>query len=583
MNSNPQLNEQKGIMTSMSTPLSGTFEDAYFSGLTTLDNISDISEYTYRNEANINSGNTLMFASGKHPKKPFRILVKNTSGNDVTLSLPDYLTVWDQSKEIVLAPYCHVEVVIIPYSSMLKTTYEYYNTPAVLYIPDPDLKRALYHLINTHAIPGEITKEEAMTVMYLPPHFLYGHPVQTLEGLQHFENITDIPDAAFENCHQLAEVILPKKLQYIGSRAFRLCMSLEYITLPDSIIDIREEAFEGCHHLKELVLPNNIQHIGQRIFKDCAELENVIFSGSVMHIAEEAFENCYQLREVLIAENIYNIGPRAFKNCTSLESVRLPGIQSDLDIYEEAFKDSSIRHIDLNNAVHIGDMAFYNTQIEHIHFGRIQSIGKYAFAFNAHLSQIMINGPLQSIEEGAFKNCAMITDINIPSTVTCINKETFMGCSSLSFILLDFVSIINDSAFEGCNLNTVNLGMINHIGDKAFFRNQLLETIEFGRDCSFIGSEAFAETNITNLDFSSHTPIIVPTLASQAFARCHRLNAIQVGRSDWPVDDQLNNWTTDAFIDCDPACNMTIYYSEPASRYFEGSGGNPINIIYIQI
>lgn len=110
------------------------------------------------------------------------------------------------------------------------------------------------------------------------------------------------------------------------------------------------------------------------------------------------------------------------------------------------------------------------------------------------------------IGNSAFKNANQITgEVIIPDTVISIGDEAFSGCTLLTKIKFgnNLVSIGN-SAFSGCNsLERVDFRNIESIGDEAFSKCNGFEykDIIFPTSIHYIGSRAFAETNIESLTF----------------------------------------------------------------------------------
>ena len=61
------------------------------------------------------------------------------------------------------------------------------------------------------------------------------------------ENITVIPDGAFEECTSLQIIEIPNGVRKIGFDAFHGCSNLKEIIIPSSVEEICKDAFEGCN------------------------------------------------------------------------------------------------------------------------------------------------------------------------------------------------------------------------------------------------------------------------------------------------------------------------------------------------
>ena len=139
----------------------------------------------------------------------------------------------------------------------------------------------------------------------IPYHAFYNSGIESI----------DIPDSvekfgseAFARCGKLKEVLLPKKLCYIGEKCFEENFSLEKVApkpsskqgvgstvAPNSNtnmffhLKICESAFLRCHGLKTLELPTNTTHIGEYAFYRCQNLINITIPALVKYIGRHAF------------------------------------------------------------------------------------------------------------------------------------------------------------------------------------------------------------------------------------------------------------------------------------------------------
>ena len=73
-------------------------------------------------------------------------------------------------------------------------------------------------------------------------------------------------------------VVIPEKVKYkgktypvtmIGSSAFKDCVKLKEVVIPNSVTVIDSYAFSGCTGLKNIKIPNSVTSIGWRVFSGC--------------------------------------------------------------------------------------------------------------------------------------------------------------------------------------------------------------------------------------------------------------------------------------------------------------------------
>ena len=67
-----------------------------------------------------------------------------------------------------------------------------------------------------------------------------------------------VADNAFEDSIRLEKIILPAKLEAIGSPTFGGCANLEEVDFPESLTSIGSEAFLDCPKLGEVYISKNL-------------------------------------------------------------------------------------------------------------------------------------------------------------------------------------------------------------------------------------------------------------------------------------------------------------------------------------
>lgn len=117
--------------------------------------------------------------------------------------------------------------------------------------------------------------------------------------------INEIPAQLCEDCQSLKTVTLPGEgIEFIGSSAFRRCMSLVDINIPNSTTDICRCAFADCKSLKSITIPAEVEQIGDKAFFRCDELTIVTINSASVKFGEKVFRNCDSLKSVVIPSNV---------------------------------------------------------------------------------------------------------------------------------------------------------------------------------------------------------------------------------------------------------------------------------------
>ena len=85
--------------------------------------------------------------------------------------------------------------------------------------------------------------------------------------------------------------------------AFKDCVKLQKVHIPDSVIIIRDSAFENCEKLEQVRMSEGLVTIGKRVFAGCASLKSLKFPASVKELSADVFEGALSLTDLRIPEN----------------------------------------------------------------------------------------------------------------------------------------------------------------------------------------------------------------------------------------------------------------------------------------
>ena len=160
---------------------------------------------------------------------------------------------------------------------------------------------------------------------------------EALVVVENPDSASEIQAWAFDDCIQVAKVIIPSSVTRIGTWAFTHCISLVSVNIPDSVTWIADGAFCGCSALTEVIIPHSITHVGVQAFAHCSSLRSASIPDSVTQIGESAFAGCTSLVAVNIPSSVTQIDVSAFEGCASLVSMTIP--DSVTTIWDGAFDD----------------------------------------------------------------------------------------------------------------------------------------------------------------------------------------------------------------------------------------------------
>ena len=89
----------------------------------------------------------------------------------------------------------------------------------------------------------------------------------TYEGEKY--SVTNIGSSAFRNCVELTSVTIPNTVTSIGNHAFYKCSGLTSVTIPNSVTSIVDYAFRDCTKLTSITIPDSVTNIGNGAFYGC--------------------------------------------------------------------------------------------------------------------------------------------------------------------------------------------------------------------------------------------------------------------------------------------------------------------------
>ncbi len=147
-------------------------------------------------------------------------------------------------------------------------------------------------------------------------------PKNIADGISLKDDITTIPQSAFQNCKNLTTISIPDNVTKIEDGAFADCKNLQEIFFGKSVQAIGNRAFKGCSNLNIVTIPGNITSIESNAFVDCINLEFVLLKEGLQTIGSYAFYNCPYIFAIELPSTLQNIGENAFKECTGLSIIR---------------------------------------------------------------------------------------------------------------------------------------------------------------------------------------------------------------------------------------------------------------------
>jgi len=354
----------------------------------------------------------------------------------------------------------------------------------------------------------------------------------------------------------------------IGKRTFAFCTSLVNITLPSRLAEIELSKYY-------LNTSGGFTPSGDFAFVGCTSLENIgVAKGSatykvidgMIYSATDSLLYCPIAKEgaVRIPAGTQSIGAGAFVGCNGITEVFIPSTVTYVGEY--AFTGTPFDKLTFGgkgfSSVTIGDRAFFRCEeLSEVIFepgGRTSVIGTGAFAGCASLESFTITSSVTEIRDGAFegcvalmsvgfeggkgalefgknvfKGCVGLTTVNIPYNVSKI-PGIFSGCTSLTEVRIDennpyfvshdgvvFTKDMTEIVYypEGKGGEYTIPESVSSIAAGVFAANKSLTKLVIPNTVSYIGEEAFRDTDIGMIVFSGTEFAEELVVARAAFER----------------------------------------------------------------
>ena len=327
---------------------------------------------------------------------------------------------------------------------------------------------------------NEMTQLEALNLKDVKVYGRFGN--QEWNGISdNVEKEGVIPGGAMSEKKSLLYLVLPDKLEAIGSSAFYDCSNISgSLIIPEGVTRIGSSAFSVCNAIKgKLSLPSTLKYIGTSAFERCDFTCELIFPNILKYIGDNCFyENNGFYGNLILPDDLEYIGAKAFFRCGGFTGdLIIPQkitIINDHAFYasgfngllylpdavtiigDNAFGDSHIRGelVLPKNITKIGDGAFLDCAISCIaKFPEsLLSIGNNVFYNNTNLSGILeFPEKIQTIGDYAFSYCSGLQGLIIPKNIESIRRGAFLNCFEINSIVCEgeIPPYIGSNAFDG--------------------------------------------------------------------------------------------------------------------------------------
>ncbi|MCR5234393.1 MAG: leucine-rich repeat domain-containing protein [Lachnospiraceae bacterium] len=395
------------------------------------------------------------------------------------------------------------------------------------------------------------------------------------------DTVKNIDFAAFENCPELMQVVIPSGVKSIGASAFSGCSNLRYINIPDKCEQIGSAAFAKCERLSEITvdpyntlfvcldgvlytsdgkkliqylagrtsgmynMPSSIESIEEYAFWGSPQLTDVSISSKVSEIPEYAFANCSGLTNVVIPYNVKSLQAYSFSDCYNLRNVIIPDTVGYID--EKAFyltDDVEFNYYDSDDARQLIDGAGIEQEDFSEYSDRIVG-SDYDIFVSGSANEKTVLSEMPYVEGGVSSNSvtrlpgelasARISGghayLEVPRDVLVrgYNIVQAEGEDGTPYTYIDpdlggSYNVVGNvfARYRGSDSKPVLPMGIGKIGNRAFYKNDRVESLVVPAGVSEIGDFAFARSSVERVSL----PEGIDRIGYAAFYNCANLEDI---------------------------------------------------------
>lgn len=354
------------------------------------------------------------------------------------------------------------------------------------------------------------------------------------------ETVTTLGYRMCYGCTNLKEVNLPDNISVIPDYAFEKCTLLEKINIPQSLVQIRNDAFAESG-IKEFIAPDSFKEIWGYAFKDCKNLEKVDLNKTTS-IGDMSFENCTKLSSIVLPNTLVELGTHVFSGCTLLNNIKMPSNPIEITntfIYGSGYYndaknwENGILYVD--NYLITTNNDLLNQQSINVKEGTIV-IAINAFTNNGkNLKSIVLPEGLKIIGSSAFSSLYSLSQINIPSSVISIGNNAF-GSTDLyenqsnwengGFYIDNWLLAVDNVKMTEFTVKEGTVGVSDGKSDTSLFPTKAtsISSLTLPSTLKYIGNRSFARLKITSLEL----PETLETMKEGAFMTCAFLESVNL-------------------------------------------------------
>ena len=354
------------------------------------------------------------------------------------------------------------------------------------------------------------------------------------------EGVTSIGDYAFAYL-PVETVTLADSVQKIGEDAFALTNITNTDFLPANV-SISDSAFEQCEKLTSVTIPAGVEVLPRGAFAYCDAVESITLPAGLKTIGQLAFCHSTKVSTIQIPSSVTSIAVSAFGNWTSAQKIIFPSnySQSTIDAFPAGWNGSA--QVVVLTVTYSGNCGATGND-ENVTWAYYEAAGLLEISGTGAMADYGQN-------KAPWHKQSWTNDIKsivVNDRVTSIGNNAFMkltGVTADKIRIADTVETIGTGAFANNNITNIDFlpDGLKVVSKQSFYGCKSLTTIVLPSKCVEVGNSAFFGcSNVTQITL----PNGLTTLQSGAFSGVTKVAVIKIPASlTTVVGTPFTKWTS---------------------------------------
>ena len=305
------------------------------------------------------------------------------------------------------------------------------------------------------------------------------------------DGVTTVGAFAFYYKNTITAIELPTSVTSIGQAAFYMTAITDTKFLPETVTSVGGMAFFGCTALKEAVWPASCKTVPMGAFYGCSNLERITLPNGVEELASSAFQGLTKVQQLELPASITKIQSNACGGWTADQKIIFPSgySQETIDSFPSGWKGSA--QVVVLTVTYSGNCGATGND-ENVTWAYYEAAGLLEISGTGAMADYGQN-------KAPWHKQSWTNDIKsivVNDRVTSIGNNAFMkltGVTADKIRIADTVETIGTGAFANNNITNIDFlpDGLKVVSKQSFYGCKSLTTIVLPSKCVEVGNSAF--------------------------------------------------------------------------------------------